>query len=67
MEFQDPKISQIDGRKNYFQDLARPCNNPDFDDCHQDSVEMQVLLVEDLNKACPPAEPVAEKEITKHV
>ena len=60
-------MSQIDGWKNYFHDLAIPHNKTDFDDCHQDSVAMQVLLVEDLNKTCPPAKPVGEKEVTKHV
>ena len=65
--FKNENLSQIDGWQNYFQALATPVDKPEFDRDYKDTIEMQVMLVEDLNKDSPPEEPVMEKDIKKHI
>jgi hypothetical protein len=59
--------SQIDGWKTYFQNLASPSNKPEYDQVYKDSVDLQMLALDELYCDSVPLEPVTSHEVKKHV
>jgi hypothetical protein len=58
---------QLEGWRQYFEDLATPKHNPEYDQEWLHSMTLQVLLIEELNADCLPPKPVCELDIEKHV
>ena len=67
VDFKEKDISQLAGWANYFDDLATPCQDPHYDEDYRKSIEMQVLLIEDIYQNCKDESGVTDAEVKKHI
>lgn len=65
VDFGNKEVTQVEGWAKYFQDLATLKDNPDFDQSHKESIEMQTLLLEDMYNDAKPEAPITEAETKK--
>lgn len=67
VQFSDPTLDQADGWANYFQELATPLNLAHFNENHKLSIDLQLLLMQDLENNCSTADSIKHSTIRKHV